>query len=184
MARNSGILCQEIYREEWRDIYGYAGLYQVSDLGRVRHWDSESWWLVTAQKQEGHKPFVTLSLHQKHWSVAVDRLVMAAFVGPKKGKRIIHLNHDLDDPALDNLQYANKQEYVEWFRAHFISLGKTKWHQQQERASQRKQAHTDRNNEAARRYLSKELSLKAAAETVGISESGLCKWISRHELRA
>lgn len=124
MGRNSGIPCEEIYKEEWRDIKDWAG-YQVSDLGRVRHWDS-GWWIVNQKKQNRHKKFVVLSVKGIRWTVLVDRLVLKAFVGARLGKWIIHLNHDIEDNALNNLQYSTRKEYLQWLKEHWGAIGKTK----------------------------------------------------------
>ena len=181
MGRNSGIPCEEIYKEEWRDIKDWAG-YQVSDLGRVRHRDNGEWWLINQSSQGYHKKYVVLS-HGVHWTVMVDRLVMEAFAGARRGRRIIHLDHNTHNNALDNMQYANKKEYEQWFREHWGAIGRTKEVERLAAATKRRQEHHQRNNEAARKWLSGELTLKEAAKTIDRTESALSYWVKRHGLR-
>ena len=77
-------------KEIWKDIQGYEGRYQVSNLGRVRSLDRYSWngykyWL---QKGKILKPFqqksgyVNVDLsngHSKSHKYRVHRLVAQAF---------------------------------------------------------------------------------------------------------
>ena len=59
MSRNSGVPCEEIYKEQWRDIAGWPN-YQVSDLGRIRRLDRGSWWMVSGGKVIGKKIGIVL----------------------------------------------------------------------------------------------------------------------------
>ena len=40
----------ELANEQWRDVEGYDGMYQVSDLGRVRSRKSGEWKEMSASK--------------------------------------------------------------------------------------------------------------------------------------
>lgn len=104
--------------EEWRAIPGYEGLYEVSDLGRVRSLSR----IVTERtgKTRHHQgrvlsqwigvangyPFVSLKNgeHKTNW--CVHRLVAIAFLGtPEEGQEVCHLNGDRLDPRLINLRW-------------------------------------------------------------------------------
>ena len=73
--------------EAWRDVVGYLGLYQVSDLGRVRSLDRVG---TQGQRLKGRTlkqdtnpntySMVGLCSDGQWWSVAVHRLVATAFV--------------------------------------------------------------------------------------------------------
>ena len=39
--------------EEWKDIVGYEGLYQVSNKGRVRSFHSGSWKIMQQNTRKG-----------------------------------------------------------------------------------------------------------------------------------
>jgi hypothetical protein len=181
MGRNSGIPYDEIHAERWLDIKGWQG-YQVSDLGRVRHWDSGAWWMLKQNCMKRKKQYVVLS-NGRHFTVMVDRLVMEAFVGARRGRWIIHVNHIIEDNALENLQYANRKAYLQWMKDHWKAIGRTKCAEHRVAIVKRREQHHQRNNGAARRWLSGELTLKAAASTIGISESALSVWIKRHNLK-
>lgn len=182
MGRNSGIPWEEIYKEQWRDIAGWTG-YQVSDLGRVRHSDAGGWWLLSQGRYKGHKKFCVLSSHGKHFTVMVDRLVMEVFVGARRGRRIIHLNHIMEDNALDNLKYANRKEYNQWLGEHFKAIGRTKESDMKAARAQRRAEKYQRNYGAAQLWLSGKMLLRDAARTIGISESALSYWIKRNNIK-
>lgn len=110
--------------EEWRPIPGYEGLYEVSDLGRVRSLDREWRQLGRAGKPHLHrKPgrilrpgrtgrfgHVTVALGRGN-SRSVHALVMLAFVGPRPaGHDVAHNNGDASDNRLTNLRYATRRD--------------------------------------------------------------------------
>lgn len=104
--------------EEWRDVVGQEGLYQVSDQGRVR---SISRQYIDASgakrnlkgrilkpkcKADGHTQVDLLG-----GMVHIHKLVLLAFVGPyPDGKMCLHLNHLPDDNRLSNLRYGTRRE--------------------------------------------------------------------------
>ena len=112
--------------EIWKDIPGYEGFYQVSDMGRVRSVDRK----VVRKNGRPHtvigkilRPSVASrysivqlrnSLHQK--GRTVHSLVMLAFVGERvDGIVIDHLNGDTYDNRLENLEYVTQRENVRRF---------------------------------------------------------------------
>lgn len=110
--------------EQWKDIPGYEGRYQVSDLGRVRSLDHYVR-LVTRQAGETRRlapgkilrpgrsgPFghVTVALGKGN-SRPVHSLVALAFIGPRPdGHDVAHLNGDGGDNRLENLAYATRSD--------------------------------------------------------------------------
>lgn len=113
--------------ELWRDIPGYEGRYQVSDLGNVRSLDRYVR-LVTRQAGETRRlargkllrPAVRKSGHlcvalgrvaAGATTVDVHRLVMLAFEGPcPHGNEVLHLNHNPADNRHINLKYGTRSE--------------------------------------------------------------------------
>lgn len=101
--------------EIWKDIPGYEGLYQVSDLGRVKS-------LARRAKCQGggtrlvhekmlSKTFdkdgyllVVLFKDNKRRTKGVHRLVIDAFEGLQKGLVVDHINNIKDDNRYVNLQ--------------------------------------------------------------------------------
>ncbi|WP_338836323.1 NUMOD4 domain-containing protein [Gordonia polyisoprenivorans] len=109
--------------EEWRAIPGYVGVYEVSDLGRIRSLDRT---MVSAIGHTTHrsgqpispardsKGHLVVSLygrdHTKR-SFRVHRLVLAAFVGPcPPGHEALHRNSRTDDNRLANLTWGTPVE--------------------------------------------------------------------------
>lgn len=111
--------------EQWKPIPGYEGLYEVSDLGRVRSFDR----LVTRRNNGGavssqlHKGrmlaqtkdrkgylYVTLQTQsgRKRWYVA--QLVLHVFVGASNGLLALHSNGLQTDNKLSNLRYGTHKD--------------------------------------------------------------------------
>ena len=108
--------------EVWRDIPGYEGLYQVSDLGRVRSLDRisvssnnrvrELKGFVLKQTLNIHgRPYVTLSKDGKPRKYTTHRLVMLSFIGLRpEGYQILHADGDCLNNKLSNLSYDTQSE--------------------------------------------------------------------------
>ena len=108
--------------EIWKNIPGYEGRYQVSNLGAVRSLDhpvrvvargteatrlSPGKLLRPGKMNSGH---VTVALGKGN-SRCVHQLVLEAFVGPRpKGHEVLHLNHNPSDNRLANLKYGTRSE--------------------------------------------------------------------------
>src|SRR5262249_14775681 len=122
-ALNGGLVVDE---ETWRDIPGFEGAYQVSDLGQVRsldRWVCHSTYqnviyrrLVRGQilrpnlMPSGHRT-VTLGRGKRRdkYTAKIHALVLLAFVGPyPERQEIRHLNGIPDDNRLVNLEYATR----------------------------------------------------------------------------
>lgn len=99
--------------EVWRDIPGYEGKYQVSNLGRVRSVDHYVQRLVRGRilrpriREKGY-PVVTLSgVGPKD----VHQLVALAFIGPRvQGQQVRHLNGNRLDARAENLAYGTQAD--------------------------------------------------------------------------
>lgn len=112
--------------ERWLPVVGFEGLYEVSDLGRVRSlprrvlakasWHRPAHWRRYPGKMlrpgrytsSGH---VSVVLGHGKAGSPVHLLVLGAFVGPlKPGKETRHLNGVADDNRLSNLVYGTRSE--------------------------------------------------------------------------
>jgi len=110
--------------EEWRDISGWEGSYQVFSLGRVRSLDrvvtQVSRWGIQNRVMVGKilKPgycrngyqSVTLSRPgEKQKIILVHRLVASSFHGePGPGQEVCHINGVRDDNRKDNLRWDSR----------------------------------------------------------------------------
>lgn len=103
--------------EEWRDVVGYddmyKGMYQVSNMGRVRSLDridsvgkhQYGRVLKYGDSGDGYK-MVVLTKNAKSRGVKVHRLVAMAFVENKDNKLVV--NHKDED------KYNNTPDNLEW----------------------------------------------------------------------
>lgn len=98
--------------EQWKPIKGYEGLYEVSDLGRVRGIISGR--ILAAYK--GSSGYLRIDLW-KNGSKKVHRLhrlVLEAFQGdPPPGLQCRHLNHNKEDCSLGNLEWNTQQVNIQ-----------------------------------------------------------------------
>ena len=150
--------------EEWRDVPGYEGMYQVSDLGRVRSLDRvvghryggtrrmKGRVLRQVPNQGGYLQ-VFLSRDSKPRNFAVHRLVAEAFIGPcPKHHEVLHGAKGQRCNKASNLRYGTSKE--------------------------NSQDAIERGRTAARPVLrsdgKKYRSLTAAAEAVGCYNSQIC----------
>ena len=115
-------------REQWKDIPGYDGAYQVSDQGRVRSVDRyvdienratghkyQNFYegLIISRKVEGKSGLlrVKLSYKGKRSECYVARLVAAAFVdGQEPGYLVGYTDGDRWNVAADNLHWYNPRK--------------------------------------------------------------------------
>lgn len=117
-------------QEEWRDIPGHEGSYQVSDLGRVRSLSRRVRMVARGTEATRIVPGRILRpgrMASGHVSVAVGNgnsrlvhaLVLEAFVGVKPdGAECRHLNGEPSDNRLSNLAWGTRSD----------NLRDDKWH--------------------------------------------------------
>ena len=99
-------------QETWKDIAGYEGLYQVSDLGRVRslnyHHTSEVRILKPSKDRKGYL-LVKLCKNGVRKTLKVHRLVALAFVEGYDlvNNQVNHINEDKSDNRAINLEWCD-----------------------------------------------------------------------------
>lgn len=105
--------------EIWKDIEGYEGLYQVSNLGNVR----SSFYLKTYKitKIKLLKPEVTnvgylrvcLVKNNLRYRYSIHRLVVEAFIGKiNDGLQVNHINGVKTDNRVENLEIITQAENI------------------------------------------------------------------------
>jgi hypothetical protein len=114
-------------QEVWQPVVGYEGLYEVSDLGRVRSvpgwkWNGQAthWFEGRLLKPQGKGRYlhVALSKNGKVKCRRIHRLVADAFldrcpgmIGRHRGQyHIDHINNDSKDNRALNLQWLTHYE--------------------------------------------------------------------------
>lgn len=109
-------------KEIWKDIEEYNGMYQVSNLGRVRGVDryvpntTKSSRLVTgrllrdANNGRGYR-YVTISFNHKRSNHYVHRLVATAFIpNPDNKGQVNHKDFNKANNAESNLEWVSHRE--------------------------------------------------------------------------
>ena len=104
--------------EEWRDIAGYEGLYQVSDLGRVRSLDynhtGRAQVLKPTMARNGYL-LVWLFKNGKSKSYLVHRLVAEAFLSNADGlPEVNHNDENKTNNAVSNLEWCDRSYNVNY----------------------------------------------------------------------
>lgn len=117
--------------EEWRDVVGYEGCYEVSNLGRVR---SVARWVdtygggrvfvqgVIKKQRPNEKGYMCVSLQHgaRKETRKVHRLVASAFIpNPDNLPEVNHIDCDKANNAVGNLEWCTG----EWNREHAKSRG-------------------------------------------------------------
>lgn len=106
-------------KEIWKDIPGWEGRYQASNLGRIKSLmyygrEGKEGLLKPATDKQGYLR-VALCRNKKLHTYLVHRLVWIAFNGPvTEGLYINHINEDKQDARLENLNLLTRQENCTW----------------------------------------------------------------------
>jgi hypothetical protein len=112
--------------EIWKDIKGYEGYYQVSNLGNVKSLDRKLWNGFVFHEVKGKVMKVrtekdgylrcNLSKNGKMKDGRIHRLVAEAFIpNPKNKPTVNHNNTDVTDNSVTNLEWATHKEQVEHY---------------------------------------------------------------------
>lgn len=102
--------------EEWVCIKGYEGLYEISNLGRVKSLSRERKKMQTIIKpkfnKKGNLEF-SVSKNNKKESKLLHRELAIAFVpNPYKKKLAVHLNGNKSDNRLENIVWFTNSENI------------------------------------------------------------------------
>lgn len=104
-------------KEEWREVLGYEGLYEVSNIGRIRTTKG-----VAKKPGIGSNGYYRVSLSKngvKIWH-SVHRLVAIAFLpNPENKPCVNHIDNDRLNPIVNNLEWCTYQENTD----HAVKIG-------------------------------------------------------------
>ena len=97
--------------EQWKEIEGYDGLYEVSDLGRVRSHKSGEWKVMKGSKTGSGYLQVVLCKDKQKKNRMIHRLVAQAFIpNDDESKTIInHRNECKSDNRVSNIEWCSVQ---------------------------------------------------------------------------
>lgn len=94
--------------EEWKDIEGYEGLYQVSNEGKVRSLRTNK--IMKPMIWHGYA-YVNFTINNVVNHKSVHRLVAEAFIpNPENKPCVDHINTLKDDNRVENLRWVSQLE--------------------------------------------------------------------------
>ena len=96
--------------EEWKNIPGFEGLYQVSDWGRVfSKWTNRE--LTPNTHEKGHL-YVTLIKNRKRKTKSIHHLVAETFIPNPNGYDVVHhIDYNPQNNRVENLVWLSKEEH-------------------------------------------------------------------------
>ena len=99
--------------ETWKNIKGYEGLYQVSNMGRVKSLKLNKERILKPGMDRGGYLLVWLHAGGKRKTLKVHRLVCEAFHdNPNNKSDVNHINEDKTDNRACNLEWCTRRENV------------------------------------------------------------------------
>lgn len=107
VSKNEHMFVREVNMNEiWKDIGGYEGLYQVSNLGRVKRIYANRERIVNGTIYFGYR-YVVLSKDGVKVSKRVHRLVAEAFLpNPNNYEVVHHRDQNRQNNCVDNLEWC------------------------------------------------------------------------------
>ena len=97
--------------EIWKDIVGYEGLYQVSNLGNVKriNFFKKERFVIPCSNGSGYL-YVSLSKNNKRKNFYIHRLVATAFIENHDNLPVInHKDENRSNNSVDNLEWCTQK---------------------------------------------------------------------------
>jgi len=113
--------------EIWKDVVGYEGLYQISNLGRVKSLGNNATRKEKILKNRLRCGYFNVMLYKNKESKMklVHRMVAIAFVlNPENKPQINHINGIRNFNIPENLEWTTQSENM----LHAYRIGLQKWH--------------------------------------------------------
>lgn len=116
--------------EEWRDVIGYEGIYQVSNLGRIKrlaHWKNQTIKqspekytrrmlpekIMSTNQKSGRYIGISLSKNKQAKTMSVHRIVAMAFIpNPHGYPEINHIDCNSKNNRVENLEWCDHKHNI------------------------------------------------------------------------
>lgn len=94
--------------EKWKDIIGFEGLYQISNLGRIKSLYKN----IIRKPQEGKNGYLFFTVHKnkKIYNMSVHREVAKHFLEYKENMEVNHIDGNKKNNIVTNLEWVTKSE--------------------------------------------------------------------------
>jgi len=98
-------------KEIWKDIPGYEGLYEVSNLARYRKYSTKRIHAINSNR-DGYM-VAWLTKNSSRIGTGIHRLVALAFIpNPNNYKEINHIDGDKSNNSISNLEWCTRSENI------------------------------------------------------------------------
>lgn len=109
--------------EIWKDVVGFEGKYQVSNLGNVRSLNYKRLRIIkeisSAKERDGYLYVTLYSGHCKQHHKKVHRLVAEAFIpNPEKLPEVNHKDESKKNNRLNNLEWCTSKYNINYGTGH------------------------------------------------------------------
>ncbi len=168
-------------KEAWKQIEGYEGLYEVSNLGRVKSLpkpkslNRRKGELIMSHGIGAGYPFIILCKNGKVKNIRIHRLVAKAFIPNLDNKpQVNHINCVKHDNKVENLEWTTQQENI----THAIANGIfpirecNRKFQRKKQGSKMKVAQVDRNLKIVRVWKTQ----ANIAKFMGVTRQAVSLW--------
>lgn len=120
----------DLLNEEWKDIKGYEGIYQISNYGRIKSfifWNGKKYkkrkkckilklskQVITNSKKSYSRYKIELTLNKKRKSYKIHRLIAESFISnPQNKPQINHIDGNPLNNIVSNLEWCTCQENIQ-----------------------------------------------------------------------
>lgn len=106
--------------ETWKDIKGFEGIYQISNMGRVKSFKADpNGRILSIKNSKGDYLNIVLCHGNKRRSVKVHRLVAEAFIpNPDNKPEVNHKDGNKQNNRVENLEWVTRIENQRHALAH------------------------------------------------------------------
>ena len=95
--------------EEWKNIDGLNGEYQISNKGNIKHNNK----ILKSHKDSDGYLIITLFINKKHTTFKIHRLVASAFIPNENNyKQVNHIDCNKINNNVENLEWCSLQQNI------------------------------------------------------------------------